>query len=697
MPLMTQIRNNLTKLFAGFAVLFIAYIMLDWGMDLPSLRPGGAGDTVGEVNGQKISYREFSELQRRAFEAQRSQTGQEPDDETERQIRSQIWNTLVTQILINQEIERLGVRVTDKEIIDLVHGPNPPDQLINMFRDSTGVFNRAAYDRAIADPQNREAWLQVEQQLREQLRQQKLQSMTFATIRVNEGEIKQRFVDRNVVMEADYVLFDPNRMVPDSMVVVADDEIEKRYQASQDEFKVRPSRRLKYIIFSSSPSGQDTADILNEMQRLREQARAGIDFMELAKTYSEIPVTEAFYKHGELTPEKENAVFSARKGDIVGPVLDFDGYHLIKVLDERQGKEDFVRASHILFTPTSADTTSTLQLARDVLRQIRSGASFEEMARKYGSDGTAPQGGDLGWGGRGTWVKPFADAAFRSSVNEVVGPIRTQFGWHLIKVTGKNRRELKLVDVLLRIKASPQSIDAAYRRAEDFAYLAGEEGFEKAAENSSHQIRETPEFTKGGAIPGFGINDAVMSFAFSHKVDKVSDPVSISGGLAVFKVSAVRVEGVRPLADVKNIVRSMVLRKKKMERVNDEVRTFSKGISASSDLLAASRSIPNVIAQSTGPFRGQEAPNAVGRDLVFLGVAQSLQQGELSKPFEGSRGYYIMKLTSKTPFDSTLYATERSSLRGQILQEKQNQFSSEWLASLREQAEITDYRNRFFR
>src|SRR3989338_11381658 len=116
MPLMTQIRNNMAKLFAAFAVLFIAYIMLDWGMDLTSLKPSGPGDTVGEVNGQKISYRDFSELLRRASESQKSQTGKDPDEEAERQIRSQVWNTLVTQILVEEEIERFGITAQTRKL-----------------------------------------------------------------------------------------------------------------------------------------------------------------------------------------------------------------------------------------------------------------------------------------------------------------------------------------------------------------------------------------------------------------------------------------------------------------------------------------------------------------------------------------------------------------------------------------------------
>ena len=696
MPLMTQIRNNMAKLFAAFAVLFIAYIMLDWGMDLTSLKPSGPGDTVGEVNGQKISYRDFSELLRRASESQKSQTGKDPDEETERQIRSQVWNTLVTQILVEEEIERFGITVTDKEIVDLVHGPNPPEQLMNMFRDSTGRFNRAAYDRAIADPQNRTAWLQVEQQLRQQLLQQKLQSVLFATVRVSDAELRQRFADQNVTMEGDYLFFDPQRLVPDSMVIIAETDLEKYYSNHQEDYKVRPARKLKYVFFTNSPSALDSAEVLAEMNRLKDQARAGSDFMDLAKTYSEIPATEAFYKHGELSRKKEIAVFSAKKGEIAGPMLDEDGYHLIKILDTRRGTEEYVNASHILF-PTDPDTTLVIQKAREVLKQIRGGADFAAMARQHGSDGTAPEGGELGWGSRTTWVKPFSDAAFRAKPGEVVGPVRTQFGWHLIKVNGRDNRELKLVDLNLQIKTSSQSTDGMYQKAQDFVYLANSEGFEKAAENSKHVARETPEFSKGGMIPGIGFNDAVMNFAFSSDEGAISEVISVSGGVAVSKVVLVREEGVRPFEEVKDIVRPAVLRTKKMERTKEQAAEFFQKLSPSSDLLSQAGGSKNIVAQKTGPFKAVDSPVGVGRDLVFIGAATSLNVGEISLPFEGARGYYILKLTSKSPFDSTAFSVQRTSLHDQALQEKRNALSSDWLSSLREKAEIEDNRDRFYR
>ena len=229
MPLMTKIRNSLTKVFGAFAVLFILYIMLDWGMDLTSLRPGGA-DVIGVVNGQDITYKEYNELYRRAVEAQRSQGGGEIDDETERQIEEQVWGLLVNQILVNQEMDRLDIKVSDQEIYDLVRGPNPPAALMDQFRDSTGQFNRTNYEMALNDPRNRDAWIAYEQQLREQRKTEKLQSLMMATVRVTEGEVLKRYRDRNLTMEADYALFEPSRLISDSAAAPTENELERYYQ-----------------------------------------------------------------------------------------------------------------------------------------------------------------------------------------------------------------------------------------------------------------------------------------------------------------------------------------------------------------------------------------------------------------------------------------------------------------------------------
>ena len=158
-------------------------------------------------------------------------------------------------------MDRLRITVTDDEVREILLGANPPEMVANQFKDSLGVFNRAAYDRAVADPQNREAWIQVERDIRRQRRVEKLQSLLFASTRVTDGELKQRYGDKSVTMDAEYVLFDPNRFIPDSLVTVTDNDVEKHYNANQEDFKVRAARKLKYVFFNLAATSEDNANV----------------------------------------------------------------------------------------------------------------------------------------------------------------------------------------------------------------------------------------------------------------------------------------------------------------------------------------------------------------------------------------------------------------------------------------------------
>ena len=627
MAVLNDIREKSPKfIIAGAAVIFIVLIIFDWGLDLTGRRGrggGGTGEVLGKVNGKEVSYKQFSELERQAVENQKKQQGSDIDDETERQVRSQVWNQLVEEMLIEQEIDRLGITVTDQEILDIVNAQNPPEFLVKQFTDSTGTFRRDAYEQAMRDPQNRSVWIQVEEMLRQQQKRRKLQSLLLANVNVSESEIRQLFIDKNITMDASYVLFNVNKLVPESAVTVSDDDIKQQYDLHAADFQAKAARKVKYVFFNQSASSEDTAAIETEIGRLLEQVKSGaMDFVELVKTYSEVSSTDAFFKHGELSQKKENAVFSAKKGDIVGPITDNDGIHIFKIIDQRQGSTEFVKASHILLNLVSGpDSVKVIQKARALLAQARSGADFAKLARENSQDyGSAMQGGKLGWASKDHWVKPFADAAFKARVGDIVGPVRTQFGWHIIKITGKDKRELKLLDLAMKVKASSQTLDAAFQQAQDFSILAKDEGFEKAAENSKFRVQETQDFTKTGSIPGIGPNDAIANFAFSNKIGAIADPIYIRNGVVVIKVSKIREEGIRPLDEVKNIVHAYAIKEKKLEKIRPDVDAFYKTLTSSSDLISAAQSNPSITAQTTGPFKSTDSPAGIGRDLKFIGM-----------------------------------------------------------------------------
>jgi len=148
---------------------------------------------------------------------------------------------------------------------------------------------------------------------------------------------------------------------------------------------------------------------------------------------------------------------------------------------------------------------------------------------------------------------------------------------------------------------------------------------------------------------------------------------------------------------VKSFVRSYALKEKKLAKIRPDVDAFYKTINSSSDLLITAQANPNVTMQTTGPFKPTDGPTSLGKDMKFIGTALALKAGELSKPFEGNLGYYIIKLLSKTEVDTAKYALERESLRKQLLQEKRQRVLMDWQTALREKADIVDNREKYFR
>jgi parvulin-like peptidyl-prolyl isomerase len=689
-------RDSMPVILVGLVVAFLVTIVFEWGMDYLGWA-GRGGNYVGKINGKSISYQEFSELVRRAAENQKTQPNAEVDELQMSQIRDQVWNNLVTKTLIDEEINRMGIVVTDDEIVDWVRGPNPPEFLRRQFTDSLGNFNRAAYESAMQDPRNKEVWVQVEQGLRQQKLQEKLQSIVLASVRATESEILQRFAEQNVRFEAEYILFDPTRLSKENEIQLSEADMRRFYNEHSDDYKVDATRRIKYVTFKEEASPQDTQAIVSDMQEVLRRVKEGGDFLEIARQYGNVKKGEAFFRHGELSPSKEEAIFSAKVGDIVGPVKDVDGFHLFKIEEERQGKDDFVHVSHILISIEDSDSMKALRTAREVLVAARRGESFSDLAVKHSKDpGSASRGGDLGWFGKGRMVKPFEDAAFNAPIGRIVGPVRTQFGYHIIKVGAKSKREIRVTDFAVPVKPSSQTRNTILQRAQDFAYLAKENGFEKEAKIAKYEIQETPAFTKGSAIPGFGVNEAVSRFAFEGKTGAVSDVIDFQFGYAVVMSSEARPAGIKPFDEVKASVEPRALREKRMERMKALAQGARNSLQPGDSLGTITLTRRELNVTRTGSFSSSFIPT-VGRDPAFVGTITAMRVSEISKPIEGVRGCYLIKLLSRTDVDTALYRAQREALRNSITQEKRSRFLTQWLDDLKKAADIEDNRVLFYR
>ncbi len=701
---MSRMRDNMPAILVGLAILFIAMIVFEWGMDITG-RQGQqyTGNIVGKINGQEITYQEFEKDLQNSVDQYKSATKKDPDDQTMGDLRDQVWNGLVNQILVDQAARRLGIFVTDQEVVDWVT-QNPetlPEAIKRNFEDSTGQINRQILQEALASnrPEVQEFWRNVQTYLKEQRLQEKLVSRVYAAVRIPEEELRMQFAQQNQKLSAGYVLFQPSMLFPDSTIQISESEMRDYYSSHQDDFRTQATRALKFVLFPIRPSPDDTSAVKDEMSRVAVLANGGTDFLDLVKEYSETPYEDKFVSHGQLDPAIETKAFDAKKGEIVGPFLASDGYHLIKIMDEQSGKNEYVHAAHILIPVTPGpDSVSAYQLADKILKEARSGANFGLLAMEYSKDpGSARNGGDLGWFGKGAMVKPFEQAAFSGKVGQVVGPVRTQFGLHIIKILGKDSREIKVADIKMSIKVSQQTKDDLRQHAEDFIYLAKQDGFASAANTTRMQINQTPPFPKGDFIPSIGSNKVLSDWAFKGSLGAISDITTLTQGYAVLMISDIQDAAVTPFEKVMPQIRATLIRQKQFDLAVAYANQLKKKLSGTDSLKVLSQFDARLHYGETGPFSPASYVPGVGRDYTFLAEAARLKVGQISPAIKGNAGVYVLQLLSKTPFDTTAYKIQRLTIMQQLMQREKSRVVNDWLQNLKETASIEDNRAQIFR
>ena len=654
-------------------------------------------NNVGSINGKDITYQEYSNLVEQYRVQQVSQTGQEIPETQMDLFRDQVWENLVSQKLMDEKMQDLGIFVTDEEIINAIQGPNPPDIIKQYFIDSTGNFNREAYDQAIFDPTNKEAMLQTEAMVREQIRRQKLTSFLNASVFVSDQEVKRQFIEQNVKMSAEYAFLNFNS-IPDSTINLSDDELMTYYNENKDDYEIKPQRKIKYILFSNSPTKDDTASIQRNLNAIVEKLKEDTSsFKTYVDIYSDQPYSIDTTSLSLMSSEAASMISESNEGSIVGPVLSNEGYVVYKVNNILKSDESLVRASHILIKSVN-DENDAKKRIDEIYEQLNNGADFAELAKEKSEDGSAVRGGDLGWFGKGQMVKEFEEASFNGKIGRIQKPIKTQFGYHIIKVTGKSNNKYVVEKIVNEIRASATTLDRAFNNAEDFSYIADKNGFEEEAEIMGYEINETQAFLEDSrVIPGLGSNMALVKFSFENGIGSVSPVFKVSTGYVVATVSEITKQGYKPFDEVSEAVERSLLRKKKIDQSMAIANNIKESAASSGDLNIATSVFDKAIVSKADNFTASSTIPGIGRDPAFAEAALKVELNSISGPIKSSRGSYLIKVTERTDIDSTLYNIQKNSLRDNLLSQKKNRVFSDWLTALKDDAEIEDNRYLFYR
>jgi hypothetical protein len=252
--------------------------------------------------------------------------------------------------------------------------------------------------------------------------------------------------------------------------------------------------------------------------------------------------------------------------------------------------------------------------------------------------------------------------------------------------------------IVNKVAPSPTTIDKIYNTATDFQYLADENGFETSAKELGYQVVETPELLKdASSIPGLGSNRSLLLYSFDNDVDDITPVFKFANGYVVAMISEVSDAGFTPLEKVKENIKLIVTREKKSVKELEIAKKIKAKIGSNGDFNLAKEVFPQATISSANDFTPSASIPALGRDYAFSKTALDLPINKISEPFKGGRGSYIIKVTSKTPFDSNLFSMQKNSIRTTLLNQKKSALYTQWLVDIKKEADIVDNRYQFYR
>ena len=354
--------------------------------------------------------------------------------------------------------------------------------------------------------------------------------------------------------------------------------------------------------------------------------------------------------------------------------------------------------------PAKNDSISVQKLATAIYERAKEGEEFATLANEYsvdpGNQGT--KGGDLGWFGKGQMVKEFEKAAFTAKKGEIIEPVKSNFGYHIIYVRDKkveNGEEKVLAShILLKIEISSTTLSNLKRDATLFSYDAQDNGFSSAVSEHNLDIGNHKKMNEEGfSIKGLGGLRAGVRFAFNSKVGDVSDILENDQYFSVFTLDTIIAPGFKSYEEVQAQIKSTLKKTKVMAVTLDQANKLLLTISGKDmkldDAIDEDSELDAIKNESKQLVQGF---TSIGRSNYVTGALLAAQPGEILGPLETGRGHAIIELKEISVFDSTEYGVQKESLRKTIFNQKQNQFFQAWLDDLKEDAEIVDNRKFYF-
>ncbi|MGE0041234.1 MAG: peptidyl-prolyl cis-trans isomerase [Vicinamibacterales bacterium] len=473
-----------------------------------------------------------------------------------------------------------------------------------------------------------------ENNLRRAIAVDKLQSAVTGWMSVSDSEVDQEYRRRNEKVKLDVVPVSPDAFRSD--VTVTDADLKTYFDAHKETYRVGEKRKVKYLLVD-------------------------VDAVRATTTVPEADI-EKFYQDN---------------------------------LQQYQTPEQ-VRASHILLRTEGKDEEAVKAQAQSLADQARAGADFAALAKQYSEDESNKDlGGDLDYFGRGRMVPEFEQAAFGLEVGQISDPVKSPFGYHVIKVTDKKPAETRpLADVRPEIEdqlkwqraqelaeQTAKVIEASVKTAADLDTVAAER---------SLPITETGPLLQSDPIDGLGPAPEVSAQVFQLADGAVTPALRVARGWAIATVTGKEPSHLPEFAEVESRVREDLVTERAGELAKERAGGIADSLKAASDFAAAAKRAGLEVQTTELVARGSALPT-VGVSPAVDDAAFALAAGQVSAPITTPQGTVIVRVVERSEVTDAEVAAGRDQLRQEMVGERRSRFFSAYMTKAKGQLKIEMY------